>query len=109
IVQAETISAGTGPVIQRRKPGAALPLSFAQQRLWFLHQWETQSTRALSTITFALRLRGPLNRQALHSSLNEIIHRHEALRTTFAVVEEMPVQVIAPALTLALPLADLRA
>ncbi|HEU5227255.1 MAG TPA: amino acid adenylation domain-containing protein, partial [Ktedonobacteraceae bacterium] len=108
IAQSETTSERIEPTIQRRKTNTALPLSFAQQRLWFLQQWETNSTLALYNITFALHLSGPLNRQALHSSLSDIVRRHEALRTTFAVVEDMPIQVIAPGLNLSLATVDLR-
>ena len=68
------------------------PLSFAQQRLWFLDQFEPQSI--LYNLPAALRLRGRLNIQALEASLNEIVTRHESLRTTFGIAEERPVQVV---------------
>ena len=84
-----------------------LPLSFSQQRLWFLDQLEPGSTTYL--ISRALRLRGPLNHSALEQSLNTLVNRHESLRTTFVVREGSPVQVIAPSLTLALPVVDLQA
>jgi amino acid adenylation domain-containing protein len=82
------------------------PTSFAQQRLWFLDQLEPNSP--LYNLPVALRLRGPLKRGALQQSLNEIVRRHEALRTTFSVVDGLPVQVIAPVQTISLPLVDLR-
>jgi hypothetical protein len=82
------------------------PLSFAQQRLWFLDQFEPGSTAYL--LTQALRLRGPLNRSALEQSLNSLVARHESLRTTFAEVEGHQVQVIAPSLILPLPVVDLQ-
>ena len=56
----------------------------------------------------AVRLKGPLNEVALKQSLDEIVRRHEALRTTFAIVDGRPVQIIAPTLTLALPIVDLQ-
>ena len=75
-----------------------LPLSFAQQRLWLLHQLEPDSP-AYNTAQ-AYRVTGPLYIAALAQSLNEIVRRHEILQTTFSSVEGRPVQVIAPALTL---------
>nr|MDZ8007541.1 amino acid adenylation domain-containing protein [Nostoc sp. DedSLP05]MDZ8097380.1 amino acid adenylation domain-containing protein [Nostoc sp. DedSLP01] len=69
-----------------------LPLSYAQQRLWFLDQFEPNS--AVYNIPVALRLVGNLNRAALEQSLIEIIHRHEALRTNFITVDGKPIQVI---------------
>jgi len=68
------------------------PLSFAQQRLWFLDQFEPQSI--LYNLPAALRLKGRLNSAALEASLNEIVRRHESLRTTFGMVEERPVQTV---------------
>jgi hypothetical protein len=69
------------------------PLSYAQQRLWFLDQLAPESTAY--NIPFALRLRGELNREALGKSFQELVRRHEALRTTFAMRDGSPVQVIA--------------
>jgi amino acid adenylation domain-containing protein len=84
----------------------ALPLSFAQQRLWFLDQLEPNSPFYNNPV--ALRLSGGLDVAALERSLNEIVRRHETLRTTFAAVDGRPVQVIAPALSVSLPVTDLR-
>ncbi len=83
-----------------------LPLSFAQQRLWFIDQLEPGNSAY--NIPAAIRLRGPLNLPALEQSLNEIVKRHESLRTTFAMVDGRPTQVIAPALMIKLPVVDLR-
>lgn len=83
-----------------------LPPSFAQQRLWFFDQLEPGSSAY--NMPAAVRLRGPLNVATLEQSLNEIVKRHEALRTTFAMVDGRPVQVIAPILMLTLPVVDLR-
>ena len=83
----------------------ALPLSFAQQRLWFLEQLEPVSS--LYTISRALRLSGRLNIAALQQALNTIVHRHEALRTTFVTVYGTPVQMIAAHRQVALPVVDL--
>jgi amino acid adenylation domain-containing protein len=83
-----------------------LALSFAQQRLWFIEQLAPGNSAY--HIPAAIRLRGPLNLAALEQCLNQIVQRHESLRTTFAMVDGQPVQVIAPALTIELPVVDLR-
>ena len=83
------------------------PLSYAQQRLWFLDQMTPGSTAY--NLPSAMRLRGTLDIPALTRSLNEIVRRHEALRTTFEVVEGEPVQVIARASALTIPLVELAA
>src|SRR5207253_10916824 len=83
-----------------------LPLSFAQQRLWFIDQLEPNNSAY--NITTALRLIGSLNVNALERCLNEIVRRHEALRTTFLLNhEQQPVQVIAPEFKLSLQVEDL--
>ena len=84
-----------------------LPLSFAQARLWFLDRW--QPGNPFYNIALAIRLKGSLNVAALEQSFNEIVRRHEALRTTFSTVKGRPVQVICPTLILTLPLVDLSA
>jgi len=83
-----------------------LPLSFAQQRLWFLHQLEPSSP-AYNTFR-AYRIKGQLNITALEQSLNEIVQRHEILRTTFPAKEGLPVQASDPTLTLTLPVVDIQ-
>ncbi|MCP4653836.1 MAG: AMP-binding protein, partial [bacterium] len=87
-------------------PQDAVPLSFAQQRLWFIDQFEPGS--AAYNLPRALRLGGRLELTVLARTLNEIVRRHEALRTNFANAGGRPVQVIAPALEPALPRVDLR-
>ena len=82
-----------------------IPLSFSQQRLWFLQQLQPDSYFYNEHV--ALELTGVLNIEALEQSLNQIVQRHEALRTTFEVVDEQPVQIIAPSLTLPLAVVDL--
>jgi hypothetical protein len=79
--------------IPRRNSLEPCPLSFAQQRLWFLDQLEPNSS--VYNISSAFRLSGALKISALEKSIDEIIRRHETLRTTFAVVNGQPVQVIA--------------
>jgi amino acid adenylation domain-containing protein len=82
-----------------------LPLSLAQQRLWFLQQLEPDSSAY--NIAAGVRLSGPLNLAALEQSLCEVVRRHEALRASFVAVDGMPVQTISRAETLTLPLIDL--
>ncbi|HST58045.1 MAG TPA: amino acid adenylation domain-containing protein, partial [Longimicrobium sp.] len=84
---------------------AALPLSFAQERLWFLDQLEARSS--FYNIPAGLRLRGALDAGALERALGEIVRRHDVLRTTFAELDDAPVQVIAPFAGFVLPLTDL--
>ncbi|HEX2206430.1 MAG TPA: amino acid adenylation domain-containing protein [Longimicrobium sp.] len=94
------------PVVPVERTGA-LPLSFAQERLWFIDRMEPGST--VYGIPAAIRLRGALHAAALERALGEIIHRHEALRTTFAEVDGAPVQVIHPFAGFVLPAHDLSA
>ena len=91
--------------IARRTSGDRAPLSFAQQRLWFLDQLEPAS--AAYNIALALRMTGVLNVAALTASLSEIVRRHEALRTTIATNEGEPSQVIHPPHEFDLALVDL--
>src|SRR5688500_3844762 len=92
------------PVVPTERTGA-LPLSFAQERLWFLDRLEPGSITY--NLAAALRLTGSMVEAALKRSLIEIVRRHEALRTVFAEVDGSPVQVIAPSGAFALPVEDL--
>ncbi|HTG36400.1 MAG TPA: condensation domain-containing protein, partial [Thermoanaerobaculia bacterium] len=82
-----------------------LPLSFAQQRLWFLDQLEPG--RATYNVPVALRVSGPLDSVVLAAVLTEIARRHEGLRTTFPAVEGEPEQRVHPAGPVPLPIVDL--
>ncbi len=93
------------PPIQPVPRDGDLPLSFAQQRLWFIEQLDPGNS--VYNFPVAVRLKGSLNLAALEQSLNEIVRRHEALRTTFSMVDGQPVQVIASRLNIALPIVDL--
>ncbi len=84
-----------------------LPLSFAQQRLWFLAQLEPDNPAY--NITNALRLEGTLRVRDFHHCLQELVDRHEPLRTTFVSRAGQPGQVIAPSQEQALPVIDLSA
>jgi amino acid adenylation domain-containing protein len=87
------------------KPKTA-PLSFAQERLWFLDQLEPDSP--LYNMFRAVQLVGRLDMAALKQSLSKVVRRHETLRATFTILGDHPIQVITPFLTLALPLVDLQ-
>ncbi|MDW5329211.1 non-ribosomal peptide synthetase/type I polyketide synthase, partial [Plantactinospora sp. KLBMP9567] len=80
------------PAVPRRADQGPAPLSFAQQRLWFLHQYEPESP-ALN-LPFAVRLKGPLRVVALREALVATARRHGALRTVLPVVDGQPVQVV---------------
>ncbi len=82
------------PPISPVERGEPLPLSFAQQRLWFLAQMQGMSQTY--HISYGLRLKGQLDRWALRQALDRIVARHEALRTTFASISGEPWQWIAP-------------
>ncbi len=82
-----------------------LPLSFSQQRLWFLDQLEPASS--LYNIPVAVRVRGELSVGALKGALHEIVRRHEVLRTVFQAIDGQPFQVVLPPFAPALPVVDL--
>ncbi|MDR3637955.1 MAG: amino acid adenylation domain-containing protein [Isosphaeraceae bacterium] len=84
-----------------RGPGDRAPLSYAQQRLWFLDRLAPGNTTY--HLPLALALDGPLDVGVLERAVNEIVRRHESLRTTFGSADGDPVQVIAPRLSVALP------
>jgi len=84
---------------------AHMPLSFAQERLWFIDQWSPNSTAY--HMPAAVRLTGRLDVSALERAFQEIVRRHEALRTTFLTAEGQPVQVIHAGVSLSMPLVDL--
>ena len=83
-----------------------MPLSFAQQRLWFL--WQLAPDSPMYNISIALRITGVLEEAALRNSFDELARRHEVLRTTFPLNGDHPRQVIAPEPTHSLSVSDLR-
>src|ERR1041385_5385969 len=91
--------------ITRRPQTGPVPLSFSQQRLWFLSQVDPDTP--LYNVPEVIELKGQLNVAALEQSLNEIIRRHDALRTVFTIVERQPVQICTPARPLSLRVIDL--
>lgn len=94
------------PGIRRRPPDRReIPLSFAQQRLWFMEQLEPGTP--IYNIPVAMTLTGRLDMSALARSLGESVRRHEALRTTFRASDGQPLQVIGPPGPVAMPIVDL--
>ncbi|MDZ8086287.1 MAG: amino acid adenylation domain-containing protein [Nostoc sp. DedQUE12b] len=82
------------------------PASFAQQRLWFLDQLIPDNV--IYNVPTVIRLTGSLKLAALEQTFNEIVRRHETLRTTFIVSDGQPLQAIAPSLTIPLSVLDLQ-
>jgi len=102
-----TVETERTPALKAVPRDGELPLSFSQQRLWFLDRFEPGGS--FYNIPAAYRLRGALDRAALAWSLDEIVRRHEALRTSFGTVDGRPVQRIAPAAPVCLHAIDLTA
>ena len=102
---ARTAASETTPPLRPVSRDGALPLSFAQQRLWFLEQLEPES--ALYNMSSAARLSGRLAVAALEQALREVTRRHESLRTTFVAIDGEPRQVIAAQPELQLAVVDL--
>ncbi|MBN3990706.1 MAG: amino acid adenylation domain-containing protein [Nostoc sp. NMS2] len=100
--QAKQVKTSHQLPIQRVPRNGELPLSFAQQRLWFLHHLSPDS-RSYNMLDVQ-RLNGALNVVALEQSLSELIRRHEVLRTTFPTVDGKPFQLIAAPTALTLPI-----
>ncbi len=105
IEQALGEGAGVAAPILRADREQELPLSFAQQRLWFIDQLEPG--RAFYNVPVAMRLQGSLNQEALAQTLSEVIRRHEVLRTRFDTVAGRAVQVVEEPGRIELPLVDL--
>jgi hypothetical protein len=93
------------PPLQPTARDGDIPLSFAQQRLWFLHRLDPQS--AFYNVPLAVHVRGPLDIAALQHAANTIVARHEALRTRFEIAGDQPVQRIAPAGRVPMPIVSL--
>jgi hypothetical protein len=103
----ETAAADRPAPIPRRSgpPEAPVPLSFAQQRLWFIHRMAPDD--ASYNVPIATLVLGPAHPAALRRALAAVCARHESLRTTFGLADGVPVQIIAPALEVPVPLIDL--
>ncbi|HEV2728127.1 MAG TPA: amino acid adenylation domain-containing protein, partial [Solirubrobacterales bacterium] len=107
LLRGEAGATAAVPPLVRVSREQELPLSFAQQRLWFLDQLEPNSS--FYNIPSAVRLRGPLDAGALSAALTEVARRHESLRTSFPQVEGRTVQLIHEARPLPLEVEDLTA
>src|SRR5579864_4658783 len=93
--------------IPRRNPGEHIPLSHAQEQVWFHSQLAPELPLYNEPVT--IHYSGPLNVRALEQSFNEILRRHEAWRTAFKVVDGQPVQEVQENLCISLPVIDLSA
>ena len=93
------------PPLRLAARNVPLPLSFAQQRLWFLDQLEPGN--ASYNVPRAIRLKGNLKVEVLRQTLEEIVRRHESLRTTFIAVDGKPMQLIAEGAEMEMPVIDL--
>ncbi|MTJ18581.1 MULTISPECIES: non-ribosomal peptide synthetase [unclassified Dolichospermum] len=104
--QLDAITVDTLPPLVPQARDTCIPLSFAQESIWQLQQLAPESCAYNSF--FILRFTGSLSAIALESSFNEIIRRHEILRTAFTILEGQPVQVISQFLTIPLEIIDLQ-
>ena len=107
IEEARAAGGAAAPPIEPVPRGVELPLSFDQQRLWFVHQLAPES--AGYNMRSALKLTGRLEAGVLARSLTEVVRRHETLRTAFPARDGRPAQTIAAPRPVALPLVDLTA
>src|SRR6185503_5422419 len=105
MLQQKAASRAPSEAIARRGPQDEQPLSFAQERLWFLSQMEPESP--VYNIPIAMRMRGALDIAALEKSFREVIRRHEVLRTIFKNVGGQTVQIITPPGGFRIPVIDL--
>ena len=96
---------GQPGAIPKRRSAELVPLSFAQERLWFLEQ--LQPLGSVYNLQAQLRIRKPVNVAALGKSLDQIVRRHEILRSRFAVADGKPMQEVQPPMQVGLPLIDL--
>ena len=96
----------TPPLVRQPRTGDSFPLSFAQQRLYFLNQYEPDSPEY--NIPYGFLMRGPLNADVLRQAFDGVVARHETLRTTFKTVDGSPVQIVAESGSVGMPLIDLR-
>lgn len=104
--QVSGVSHTTLPPIQAIPRGKDLPLSWAQERLWFLNQLEGLS--ATYNVPGAIRVSGNLDVNALQQALSSIVRRHEVLRTSFQTINGTPIQVIHPQATMNITVVDLQ-
>ncbi|MEL4895256.1 amino acid adenylation domain-containing protein [Crocosphaera sp. Alani8] len=103
----KNIKRPSSQIIPKRQPSDPIPLSFAQQRLWFIQQLEPDNNSY--NVPSAFRLQGKLEVAILERTLNEIVKRHEMLRTTFTTdSDRQPIQIVKPFQPFSLPMVDLQ-
>src|SRR3954447_20949167 len=105
MIDAPTIPAAPGSAASAPEDTYIFPLSYSQRRLWFTHQLEPDS--AAYNMPLNLRLAGEVHVPLLQASLDEIVRRHEALRTTFTLQDGEPVQDVHTSATVCIPVVDL--
>lgn len=99
-------NASPSDIIRPRNPGVACPLTFSQQRIWMV--CKSSSNDHLYNLPGSIRVTGKIEPEVMRRVINAIVERHEALRATFPVIDGEPRQVFLPALTLDMPVIDLR-
>jgi amino acid adenylation domain-containing protein len=105
-IRGEVTPAPRGPAIVRRGGGPAYPMSYTQERLWFLDQLEPGNP--MYNIALAEMVSARIDVPTLERALAEVVRRHEGLRTVFRVVDGRPVQVVVPPLPVPVPVEELR-
>src|SRR5215212_8570081 len=99
-------TASPPPAISARPPGGEMPLSFAQQRMWFINQYDTEGD-AQNNVFYAIELSGPLDIDALRAAFQELARRHASLRTRFGQRSGVPYQVVDPFTGIDIPLTEI--
>lgn len=102
----QEIPRSTAPTLKPLTSKTHIPLSFSQQQMWLLAKMAPDMPTY--NLPFTIRLGGPINVVALEQSFNEMLRRHEILRTTFTTVTGQPVQMVSPFILFNLPVFDLR-
>ena len=106
-LQQKKIKRPSSSIIPKRQPSDIIPLSFAQQRLWFIQQLEPDNNSY--NVPSSFRIKGKLQVEILEQTLNEIVKRHEMLRTSFTTdSDRQPIQVVTPFQPFSLPIIDLQ-
>jgi amino acid adenylation domain-containing protein len=105
LADAEAVAVAATPIPRAARDGSPFPVSFSQERLWFLDRLEPGSP--LYNVPLALRLRGRLSVPAFAATFRELVRRHESLRTFFSEAGGVPVQGIAPHVDLDVPVTNL--
>jgi len=100
------LSAPALPPVVRVPRDRPLPLSFPQERIWFLEQLSPGNLAYNAQAT--IRLRGPLDAEVLGATITEVVRRHEIFRTAFSTIDGVPVQEVRPPMTVPLPVVDLQ-